>query len=1116
MKSQKSTTHRFALPLLLAALVGPGAQAAVLTWDTATGDGTTITEGGGTWQVGVGNWNDTGADVLWADGNEAVIGGGTLGAAGTITLGSDITTANAQFGLDFAPPAAGTYTVDLNGFTLTPGATAFRPFRITGGSSVTIDDIAGGGGYVTGTGAWSHDITGSVIINAKVTDTDGSGTGTNGRVYTAGAGSLALTNAANDFTGVYGKQNGGTLSFSSIGDIGTSSAAGAGDEIQVGFNARLAYTGDADTSTNRTLTFFGGNNGTLDNDGLGTLLWTGPFNNSTSGAAGTRNFTLGGGNAGDNEIRGTLADNGDKILNVVKNDSGTWLLSGANTHTGTTTVSGGILKINNDSALGDFGTTTSHTIVANNAKLQLDGSGGDLVIAEDITLGGGSGGIRNLAGDNTITGAVTLSNGADLRRDGGTLTFSGGINSIANQGISFNLPTIVDTTPINLNAGTLTITSNGNNPASGSELNVGGNDWGLLRINFGGYLTLGGANFLAADAPVEFGWNLINQSTATLDLNGFDQTVRSISQSSNSFGEGGNINITGGGTLTLDLDSGTREYQGRITDGATATALTKDGAGTQVLNNLSGTPSDHSGATTVNGGVLQTGSGNTLSANSSHTVASGGTLQLNGYSNCVGSLAGDGTVESGAAASALLSDDFESTGITKSGVRFREGSIDQGWVTRFNSEWDTTNGRFENDSTTAGGYPVATPAESALVNMFSNSADGATVNLQFDYDVAAGDTLYVHFRGHLGTPTDDGLIVGNTEPCNGAYSNNEGGSFTQIDAFNLKDGATSFGGGAANAIAALTGSGTYTANIDIASLGIDGIDSLGGFSHLSLAFCKDEDGLPGTTSIDSLSITSSQTTLATGADGTDTAFAGTIWDGTTGTLGLLKKGAGTQTLNSAATYTGLTTVTAGTLQVGNGGTTGSLATASNIVISADGTLCFNRSDTVTQGVDFSGDPIQGTGTFAVKGGGTVVLTNSGTFADTSITVSVEAGSTLQLDYAGTATIGALFLDGMQVNAGVYDSSDPSGLITGTGSLTVVNDPPVSGVPSIIDIAIDGGGNVILTLDGSEAGLTAQQSDDLTDGSFFDVVATPGPNTLTIDAADVDPNADGEDYYRVRN
>ena len=80
----------------------------------------------------------------------------------------------------------------------------------------------------------------------------------------------------------------------------------------------------------------------------------------------------------------------------------------------------------------------------------------------------------------------------------------------------------------------------------------------------------------------------------------------------------------------------------------------------------------------------------------------------------------------------------------------------------------------------------------------------------------------------------------------------------------------------------------------------------------------------------------------------------------------------------------------------------------------------------------------------------------------------------------------------------------------------VETAPVTTVPNIISIEVDGSGNVVLTLDGPETGLTVQRSDDLSTESFVDVAAAPGTNTLTIDAADVDPNADGNDFYRIRN
>ena len=59
-----------------------------------------------------------------------------------------------------------------------------------------------------------------------------------------------------------------------------------------------------------------------------------------------------------------------------------------------------------------------------------------------------------------------------------------------------------------------------------------------------------------------------------------------------------------------------------------------------------------------------------------------------------------------------------------------------------------------------------------------------------------------------------------------------------------------------------------------------------------------------------------------------------------GTGPFTKNGAGTLGLSGANTYTGGTTISAGTLQIGNGGTSGSIV--GNVTNNAD--LAFNRSD----------------------------------------------------------------------------------------------------------------------------------------------------------------------------
>ncbi|TXN01641.1 S8 family serine peptidase [Methylobacterium sp. WL64] len=170
--------------------------------------------------------------------------------------------------------------------------------------------------------------------------------------------------------------------------------------------------------------------------------------------------------------------------------------------------------------------------------------------------------------------------------------------------------------------------------------------------------------------------------------------------------------------------------------------------------------------------------------------------------------------------------------------------------------------------------------------------------------------------------------------------------------------------------------------------------------------------------------------LTAGGDGSSTTFAGTL----DGTGGLTKAGAGTLTLAGANSYTGGTTIAAGTLQVGAGGTTGSLVGD----VANAGTLAFDRADAVT----FAGT-VSGTGDLVQRGAGTLTLTGAHSF--TGLTTVAAGGLNLTasaslvspvVTLAGTTLTHAGSLTGGLTNAGsALTSGTIAGGITNTGSLT---------------------------------------------------------------------------------
>src|SRR6266704_3406652 len=332
-------------------------------------------------------------------------------------------------------------------------------------------------------------------------------------VTVSNAGTALTLSGTNTYTGVT-TINAGTIAVAADAGLGTAPAVATPGKLTFGggtlrttasftlaVNRGIALTGAGTISTDpgTTLTYGGIIAGAspLTKAGTGTLIVSGantytgataisagtlqlgatnavPSGSAgtvTSGAAGAVVLTAGGNNS-STTFSGVM-QNGSGIVALTKTGTGTLTLSGANTYSGATTVSAGVLDVQNNTALG---ATAGATTVAGGAALQLDGSG--LVVAEPVTLNGtgiaGGGALRQVANTNTWSGAITLGSAARVNADAGTLTVSGGIT---NSGFLLTVGgagnTTISTTAISgtgglTKDGTGTVTLSANNTYTGT------------------------------------------------------------------------------------------------------------------------------------------------------------------------------------------------------------------------------------------------------------------------------------------------------------------------------------------------------------------------------------------------------------------------------------------------------------------------------------------------------------------------------------------------------------------------------------------------------------------------------------------------------------------------
>lgn len=290
---------------------------------------------------------------------------------------------------------------------------------------------------------------------------------------------------------------------------------------------------------------------------------------------------------------------------LTKSGSGTLTLSGVNTYSGTTSISAGFLAITSNNALGATGAGNG-TTVSNNAALWLNATG--LAVAEPLTIrgDGGSnftGALFNNSGTNTYSGLITVDPAGGARigsNNNTTLNLTGGVSSAGGSSLALRPGAggaiQVTTTALTLNANALFIYESGT-----VTLGVAGSTFGTVTPGWQGTLKAGAANVLPSSSILSLGvTGGVNAGTGTLDLAGFSQTIGGI-RTTASVTEGTRTVTNSSGTATLTVNQSTNTtYDGRFTN---ALALTKQGTGALTLSGS--TSNTFTGLTTVTGGTLE-------------------------------------------------------------------------------------------------------------------------------------------------------------------------------------------------------------------------------------------------------------------------------------------------------------------------------------------------------------------------------------------------------------------------------------------------------------------------------------------------------------------------------
>ena len=993
---------------------------------------------------------------LWITGS---VGQNITISGSTLTLNGN--TINGTSGLGILVDNSNAFTLTISAPITLGGA---QTWRNNSGNTLTI----GAGGVNTSGQALTIDGSGNTTIAGVISN--------NGPITKAGSGTLTLSGTSANTDSGATTVNDGTLQLSktagvnaingslTVGD-GTGAANSAVTRLlasnQVPNNA-VTIQSDGLLDLNNfsdsigALTMTGGSVTT----GTGTLTLggnvTGNASSSTATISGNlalggsdRTFTIASGAAGtDMNISAVISGN----RNITKAGVGTLEFSGANTYTGTTTVSAGILNIQNATALG---TTAGGTTVSSGATLQIQN--GITVGAEALTISGtgGSGqngALVNVGGTNNYGGLLTLGAASTISSDGGTLgltntgTIVGGNFALTLTGSgNGTISSVIDTTTTSLTkSGSGTWTLSGANTYTGKTSIQNGalSVSSLNKVTGGSASSSLGAPTTVANGTIDFG---STTTTGTLIYTGLGETTDRVINLAGTTGGAAiendgtgavtfssNLSATGAGSKTLTLqgsNTGSNTISGVIVDNSSSniTALTKAGAGTWVLSGAN----TYSGGTTINAGTLQLGNANTssggalgktTSASVTFGAGSTGELELNGNATTIidfntNATVGTPIIENGSStATAILTVNTANTdtyagllqdgstkslGLTKSG----SGTLILTGLTNSQTGITNINGgilRASDSTTYAAGNQTITSSilGQAAFNGVAFSGNNAT--LQLRYNGQSDSTSQT-----LTLPSTKGgaLLVNAIAPNATIDVDRQGGSGT-------------------NKTIAFTSS-TIASSSTLNVTGADGYSlGLGNLTVGSGGSAGNVTVNPTTANLTIGTATSSGTTnnhtLVLDGTSSGNTITGAMSDGgSSSVLSVTKQNTSSWTLSGASTYTGATTVNAGSLFVNGSTASGSAVTVNNsgTVLGGSGTI--NGSVTVASGANLS-PGASGSGSTAILHTGALTL-SSGSKLNIDIT-----GSTAGSGYDQIISPGAISVSG----ATLVVSALPSALTLG--------------------------------------------------------------------------------------